>query len=119
MSHYFDDIMHRHVGGAQTPKSPVLSPNMPRLRRSSTSRSLAARSDFDNNDLNGYDEEADGNFPVRRGSVLMGDPARVRERQEADQHLHTYITQQLEKVKLEQGADGYSEGDEFEAHAEE
>ncbi|KAK5660888.1 hypothetical protein OQA88_12261 [Cercophora sp. LCS_1] len=122
MSHYFDDILHRHVDGTRTPKSPLLSPNMPRLRRSSTSRSLAARSDFDTNDLNGYDEEADGDFPARRGSVghhMLNDPNKVRERQEADQHLHTYITQQLEKVRVEQSANGYSVGDEFEAHAEE
>lgn len=122
MSHYFDDILHRHVGGAHTPKSPLLSPNMPRLRRSSTSRSLAARSDFDTNDLNGYDEEADGDFPARRGSVghhMLNDPEKVKERQEADQHLHAYISQQLEKVRLEQSANGYSVGDEFEAHAEE
>jgi len=120
MSHYFDDILHRHVGGAQTPKSPVMSPNMPRLRRSSTTRSIAARSDFDTNDLNGYDEEADGDFPTRRGSMapagmMMGDPERLRERQEADSHLHTYITQKLEKVRLEQAADDDEE--EFEAHA--
>ncbi len=123
MSHYFDDILHRHVGGAQTPKSPVLSPNMPRLRRSSTSRSIAARSDFDTGDLNAYEDEADGDFPRRSGSVahlsMLNDPARLRERAEADAHLHTYISQQLEKVRLEQVANGYSDGNEFEAHAEE
>ena len=52
-------------------------------------------------------------------SSMMGDPARLRERQEAGAHIHAYITQQLEKVRLEQGADGYSVGDEFEAQAEE
>lgn len=122
MSHYFDDILHRHVGGAQTPKSPVMSPNMPRLRRSSTSRSIAARSDFDSNDLNGYDDEADGSFPPRKGSVaypgmLPSEAERLRKRQEADSHLHIYITQKLEKVRLEQAADGYGEGEEFEAQA--
>jgi hypothetical protein len=122
MSHYFDDILHRHVEGAQTPKSPVMSPNMPRLRRSSTTRSIAARSDFDSNDLNGYDEEADGDFPTRKGSMafpnMLGiDADGLRERQEADEHLHTYITQKLEKVRLEQAADGYGEGEELEAHA--
>jgi hypothetical protein len=45
------------------------------------------------------------------------DADRLRERQEADVHLHTYITQKLEKVRLEQAADGYGEGEEFEAHA--
>jgi hypothetical protein len=59
---------------------------------------------------------------TRRGSadnsVFMGDPGRLRERVEADAHLHTYISQQLERVKLEQGSDTYSVGDEFEAQPE-
>ena len=122
MSHYFDDILHRHVGGMQTPKSPMMSPTTPRLRRSSTTRSLVARSDFDTNDLNGYEEEADGSFPVRRGSVaasMFHDPERLKERKEAGEHLHAYISQQLEKVKLEQGADSIVDGDEFEAQVSE
>lgn len=116
MAHYFDDIFHRHDGG-MTPKSP----SSPRLRRTSTSsRSIAARSDFDNNDLNGYEDEKDGDFPTRRGSLSHGvlmssDPNRRRERKEADTHMHAYISQQLERVKLEQSADGFSSGDEFEA----
>lgn len=122
MSHYFDDILHRHVGGMQTPKSPMMSPTAPRLRRSSTTRSLAARSDFDTNDLNGYEEEADGSFPTRRGSVapsMLHDPEKKREREAADEHLHTYISQQLERVRLEQAANGGVEPDEFEAQVSE
>lgn len=126
MSHYFDDIIHRHVDGALTPRSPMLSPTAPRLRRSSTSRSLAARSDYSISDLNGYGDDADaavygggggGGYHARRGSVnraLLDDPERVRARAEADAHLHSYITQQLERVMQERGADGYSEGEEFE-----
>lgn len=115
MAHYFDDIFHRHDGG-MTPKSPA----SPRLRRTSTSRSIAARSDFGNADLNGYDDEKDGDFPTRRGSLshgvlLSADPVRRREKQEADTHMHAYISQQLERVKLEQSADGYTSGEEFEA----
>ena len=127
MSHYFDDILHRQTttahGGGHTPnKSPMLSPTVPRLlRRSSTSRSLAARSDYSVNG-NGEDEEggdgADtpGGYSARRGSVnpaTLSDPARVKERAEADAHLHSYISQQLERVKLERGGEGA--GDEFEA----
>jgi hypothetical protein len=134
MSHYFDDVLHRgNTGhnGSQTPKTPsMLSPTAPRLlRRSSTSRSLAARSDYSVNDKNGYDthdgsENGDGadtpgGYSARRGSVnpaQLNDPAKVKEREEADAHLHSYITQQLERVKLERGADVvYEEGDEFEA----
>ncbi|KAK3387032.1 protein phosphatase 2c [Podospora didyma] len=118
MSHYFDDIFHRHAGGMHTPKTPG-SPNAPRLRRSSTSRSIAARSDFDGH-ANGYDEdeeEADDDVMTRRGSVMnLHTPARMREKAEADAHLHTYISQQLERVKLEQGTDQeYADGEEFEA----
>jgi hypothetical protein len=140
MSHYFDEVMHRgsHPHGAQTPA--MLSPTAPRLlRRSSTSRSLAARSDF--NDVNGgrssagseYDGNGDGdgaqtpgagdgNGMARRGSVnpaLLNDPDRVKARAEADAHLHSYISQQLERVKLERGQEGYEDlrGEEFEAQA--
>lgn len=125
MSHYFDDIMHRQVTapGAHTPKSPLLSPTAPRLlRRSSTSRSLAARSDFN---VNGDDDDAagagavtPGGYSARRGSVnpaMLSDPAKVKEREEADAHLHSYITQQLERVRLERGVEGVENGDEFEA----
>jgi hypothetical protein len=124
MSHYFDDILHRQTtathGGHTPNKSPMLSPTVPRLlRRSSTSRSLAARSDYSVN-ANG-DEEGDdgaetpGGYSARRGSVnpaMLSDPARVKERAEADAHLHSYISQQLERVKLERGGEGA--GDEFE-----
>ena len=142
MSHYFDEILHRQVGGAQTPKSPMLSP---RLHRSSTSRSLAARSDYSVNGTggdsgaatppatgtagggvnvggggtNGYHQQGGAPPPpARRGSVnptMLSDPDRVRARAEADRHLHSYITQQLERVRLERGDEaGYVEGDELE-----
>jgi hypothetical protein len=116
MSHYFDDILTRHFDaqGPKTPKSPV-GFQTPRLRRTSTARSIAGRSDFDANDLNGYADEADGNFPRRVDSMVSFDPGRAKEREAADEHLHSYITQQLERVRLEQGADGYSGGEEFEA----
>jgi len=116
MSHYFDDVLHRHAGGAQTPRSPTML--SPRLRRSSTSRSIAARSDFD---LPSLKDEDDEDHPHINGlginAVMMGDPQRERERQEADSHLHTYISQQLERVRLQQVADDYARGEEYEAHA--
>ena len=141
MSHYFDEILHRHVstgGGTHTPRSSQ-GPGPGRLRRSSTARSLAARSDFDNNDLNGFEDEADGDFPTRRGSslslamsgyagssvygdrssVILQDPARLQERREADAHMHNYVAEQLERVRTERGTNGYSGGDEFEAQASE
>ncbi|KAK0634989.1 Six-hairpin glycosidase-like protein [Bombardia bombarda] len=120
MAHYFDDIFHRHEGGMKTPRSP----SMPRLRRTSTSRSIAARSDFDADDLHerNAENDEDSDADTRRGSVsdsvIMGEPHRERERAEADTHLHTYISQQLERVRSEQGelgADDYIRNDEFEA----
>lgn len=134
MSHYFDDVLHRgaHGNGTHTPNA-LLSPAAPRLRRSSTNRSLAARSDY--SDANGDHTEDDdeegggggggtqtpGARSARRGSVnpaLLSDPARVKARAEADAHLHSYISQQLERVQLER-ADKYEnlEGDEFIAKA--
>jgi hypothetical protein len=133
MSHYFDDILHRHsshghgANGGMTPRTPsALSPTAPRLlRRSSTSRSLAARSDYsvngDYNEDDGDDAARDGaDTPAygsgRRGSVnreAMNDPERVRARAEADAHLHSYISQQLERVRLERAVG--EEADEIEA----
>jgi hypothetical protein len=126
MAHYFDDIFHRHVG-AKTPATPR-SPEMPRIRRSSTARSISARSDFSRVDLNGYsgdeggDEEDESVYTPRRGSVggnsvMLDDPRRARERAEADAHMHNYISEQLERVRSEQ-AEGLYESEEFEAHVE-
>ena len=104
MAHYFDDVLTRQT----LPQSPA----MPRFRRSSTARSIGARSDFDVGEANGYDDDHDG------GSVTHEDnPERQREKAEAAEHMHEYIAQQLERVKNEQIADGYGKGDEFEAQA--
>ncbi|KAI0025672.1 Six-hairpin glycosidase [Xylariomycetidae sp. FL0641] len=103
MSHYFDDILHRHV--------PIGSPRAakPRMRRSSTARSIGARSDFDasvNGDLD----------DVR--SVMPDDPEREAERKEADAHLHAYISDQLQRVVDDKDYPGaYNNGEEYEAHA--
>lgn len=89
---------------------------MPRIRRSSTARSIGARSDFDNADANGYDD--DGYHSTGGGSVILTeDPDRMRQKAEADEHMRNYITEQLERVKNEQIANGYEQGDEFEAQA--
>ena len=83
---------------------------MPRIRRSSTARSIGARSDFES-EPNGYDED---NRSVR-GSVNGDDPEHQRELAAADAHMHSYIAEQLERVKSEQVTDVYEKGDEFEA----
>ncbi|KUI74038.1 hypothetical protein VM1G_09281 [Cytospora mali] len=104
MAHYFDDVLTRQI----MPRSP----SMPRFRRSSTARSIGARSDFDASETNGYDDDHDG------GSVTHDeDPERLRQKAEAEEHMRNYITQQLERVKNEQGDDANERADEFEAQA--
>ncbi|CAK7230805.1 hypothetical protein SCUCBS95973_007697 [Sporothrix curviconia] len=148
MDHYFDDIFHRYekVG---TPHST----SMPRIRRSSTARSLGARSDFfigadgdsetdgaelghdyvSNGDTNGdatpyHGGEENGDDEglrmrlsrraSRSGSQFFHNPERVRERAEADQHLHRYIADQLQRYRSSQSLNNYEHGDEFEAQAD-
>ena len=83
-------------------------------RRSSTARSIGARSDFDQSEVNGYDDDHDGHSTS--GSVILtDDPQRIREKEEADEHMHNYIAEQLERVKSEQLSNGYEKGDELEA----
>ncbi|CAJ2511835.1 Uu.00g074600.m01.CDS01 [Anthostomella pinea] len=95
MAHYFDDILHRHVN-VGSPKA-----EKPRMRRSSTARSMGARSDFDNS-VYGDDDD---------------DPEREAQRKEADAHLHSYISDQLQRVKDHDEHNGYADGEEYEAHA--
>lgn len=87
---------------------------MPRIRRSSTARSIGARSDFDESEANGYE---DNEYHSNGGGSVVGtqDPEVIRQKEEADEHMRNYITEQLERVKSEQGADAYEQGDEFEA----
>lgn len=119
LNHYFDDILHRYD------KSPT-----PRLRRSSTSRSIGARSDFmigaDEHEEEEDDEETEAAAMTprtprghsRRSSMYLQDPERMRQRSEADLHLHHYISEQLERIKRERIANGYGDGGEIEAQAD-
>ncbi|KAI1083808.1 Six-hairpin glycosidase [Whalleya microplaca] len=102
MAHYFDDIFHRHQNaGGSKGRRPG------HIRRSSTARSIGARSDFDAS-ING--DEID----VR--SVAPDDPEKEAQRKEADAHLHQYIQEQLQRVQDHQ-EQGYADGDEYETHA--
>lgn len=86
---------------------------MPAIRRSSTARSIGARSDFDE-DADGYDDDGHS----ANGSVILSDdPAAIKAKEEADLHMHNYVAQQLKRVKTQQVVDGYEQGDEFEAQA--
>lgn len=99
MAHYFDDIFHRNINITNSAK-----PHKGHMRRSSTARSISARSDFDAS-VNGDD------FDTR--SVAPDDPEREALRKEADSHLHQYISEQLQRVK---DHDEFADGDEYETH---
>lgn len=78
------------------------------MRRSSTARSIGARSDFDTS-VNGEDFEA--------RSVLPDDPEREARRKEADAHLHQYISDQLQRVIDDDDEHDGVDREEYEAHA--
>jgi hypothetical protein len=100
MAHYFDDVFTRHVS------QPKLS--NPLLRRSSTSRSIGARSDFD----------ASANGDYEDGVCSMGNSTdnmeRERERNEANAHVAQYVSERLERVRSRDSA-AFENEDEYEA----
>lgn len=103
MSHYFDDVFARSTGRRGSTTS------LRHIRRSSTARSIGLRSDFDT-DVNGTEANASlGN------SFHADDPERERERHEADEHMHQYISDQLARYKDDKGADTFFRQDEYEA----
>lgn len=78
------------------------------MRRSSTARSISARSDFDAS-VNGEE------FDVR--SEAPDDPERQALRREADEHLKNYVTEQLQRVKDHDDEFGrYADVEEYETH---
>lgn len=80
------------------------------MRRSSTARSIGARSDFPSD----FDAVGDDSLDAR--SVYGGDdPERQAEVREANVHLHRYVTDQLERVRTDQERDGVGDGEEYEA----
>lgn len=105
MNHYFDDVFTRHIGQPRANKSPYSQ-----MRRSSTARSIGARSDFDIS-LNGDGE--DDALSVGN-SAETENPERERARREADEHTANYVSEQLSRVRSNQSAD-FETGDEFEA----
>ncbi len=102
MAHYFDDIFHRHTAQPKATKSPHNY-----MRRSSTSRSIGARSDFDLSPNGDYARSIGG-------SVATETPEKEQERREADAHTANYVSEQLQRVRSHQSAD-FEDGDEFEA----
>ena len=100
--HYFDDTFTRHINQEKSDKSP-----RQQMRRSSTTRSIGARSDF------GTSVNGDG--PLSIGNSVEAETAeRERERREADVHTANYVSEQLSRVRSNQSAD-FETGDEYEA----
>lgn len=104
MAHYFDDIFQRSVNIKRRPSTVGMH-----IRRSSTARSIGARSDFDT------DEEDDARSTAN--SVFPTDPEREKEKSEADEHMHHYITDQLNRINGDDKNGIYDHEDEFEAQA--
>jgi len=105
MNHYFDDIFTRNAG---RPKGD----SRPKIRRSSTTRSIGARSDFDSVDEDHNDDDED--VRSRMNSVGPDTDERERERQEADALTANYVSEQLSRVRSHQSVIE-DIGDEFEA----
>jgi hypothetical protein len=100
MAHYFDDIFTRHTQPKKSPR--------PHTRRSSTARSIGARSDF------GASVNGDDDVRSIGNSVGPDDAEREKERLEADAHTANYVLEQLSRVRSHQSTD-FENGDEFEA----
>jgi hypothetical protein len=100
MNHYFDDVFTRHVLNPSKPEKP-------KIRRSSTARSMGARSDFDTS------EDGDHAHSVGN-SVATETEERLRERREADAHTAQYVSEQLTRVRSNQSVE-WEGADEFEA----
>lgn len=75
-------------------------PQGPRIRRSSTSRSIDNRSSF-NASVNGDEDDSE---------------ERTRDRNHANQHVANYVTEQLERIRSKESIAAYE--DEFEAQAD-
>ncbi|KAI9820624.1 MAG: hypothetical protein M1827_004993 [Pycnora praestabilis] len=114
-AHYFDDTFHKH------PK-PSNGNVKPRLRRSSTSRSIGDRSEYtngntangDEDDENDHDREIDA---ITRANSVVGneDEETWRARMQANAHIANYVTDQLERVRSHDSSAAAAYEDEFEA----
>lgn len=101
MSHYFDDILHRYNGGAATPAALSRVGSVPNLLRSNTSRSIATRSDFlTKADVESDDEEEDAED---YSSENEGKGNHVKTSAARQEHLNKYISEQLERIRIDDG----------------
>ena len=102
-AHYFDDVFSKSNG------------TKPRIRRSSTTRSIGNRSSFNvsaNGDLQGEDDDE---LESAIGSVRTEQHERERRKSEANEHVAKYVTDQLDRVHSNEAV---FDEDEFEAQLE-
>ncbi|KAF2839510.1 glycoside hydrolase family 63 protein-like protein [Patellaria atrata CBS 101060] len=108
-SHYFDDIFHRRKTFGAKPHGG--------LRRSSTNRSIGFRTDWEE-PTNG--DHADGEDPrrtpmIRINSVGYLDAEGLKEKEEADEKIAHYVSDQLERMSANGDESASAVGDELEA----
>ncbi|KAF1808757.1 hypothetical protein P152DRAFT_208283 [Eremomyces bilateralis CBS 781.70] len=128
--HYFDDVFTRSLrySAANPPTTPG-GTKPSHIRRSSSSRSIGARTDWDTNGAatpharlisNGArtprlgdhvideedeiddEEDDDGLYfaaPQRSNSVGILDTEALKKREEADQHVHRHVSRRLERLR--------------------
>ena len=99
-AHYFDDVFSKPIGA------------QPRIRRSSTTRSIGNRSSINvsvNGDLDGEDDDG------VHGSMQNEQYEKERRKSEANEHVARYVTDQLERI---QSNESVFDEDEFEAQLE-
>lgn len=101
-AHYFDDIWNT----SGKPKKPH------HLRRSSTSRSIGFRSDWEGS-ANGDDIDHDRAALNRTNSIGYLDEDSLRRKQEMDEHVAHYVSDQLSRLKS--GDSNEFDSGEFEA----
>lgn len=114
-AHYFDDILTRK---AHTRKSSGMStPGLvgPRIRRSSTSRSLGNHSASNGAYVNSDDGEGNSYFGKSAAETdPFGEEAELaRRRSDADEHFDAHVKQSLHRIQTGENASVFE--DEFEA----
>jgi hypothetical protein len=121
-AHYFDDIYGRGTSRRQSrattpgPDGPV----NPRMRRSSTSRSIGNRASFqsdvkDDKDVNGDRSYFPGQSEPSESDAFGREEELEQERRKsiADSHYEKYVTEQLSRMQTDESVAVYE--DEFEA----
>ncbi|KAK5129828.1 hypothetical protein LTR04_005022, partial [Oleoguttula sp. CCFEE 6159] len=105
-AHYFDDIFTRQktmYGRNEKPHH---------LRRSSTSRSIGMRSDWNDEEDDDIDSHSDSRSTARANSIYL-DEETLKKKAEMDEHVAHYVADQLERMKSNDSASQYQ--DEIEA----